>query len=62
MSHRLLRKKDEIEDRSFLIKFGVINALMFVIFLAIPDFGTLIILVITVSLMARYAGLKARKI
>lgn len=62
MSHRLLRKKDEIDDRSFLIKFGVINALMFVIFLAIPDFGTLIILVITVSLMARYAGLKARKI
>lgn len=35
---------------------------MFIIFLAIPDFGTLLILVITVSLMARYAGLKARKI
>ena len=31
MSHRLLRKKDEIDDRSFLRRFGVVNALMFVI-------------------------------
>ncbi len=40
----LIRKKEHMQSFEFLIQFIVINALLWFIFLLIPDFGTVLIL------------------
>ncbi|MDR2540769.1 MAG: FtsW/RodA/SpoVE family cell cycle protein [Candidatus Peribacteria bacterium] len=61
LSSRLLRKKDFMKSTQFLLNFIVINALLYAIFLFIPDFGTILILGITALIMVRYAGLSIKK-
>jgi cell division protein FtsW len=61
LSSRLLRKKEIMKSTQFLLNFIVINALLYAIFLFIPDFGTILILGITALIMVRYAGLSIKK-
>jgi cell division protein FtsW (lipid II flippase) len=45
----------------FLLNFIVMSALLYAVFLFIPDFGTILILGITALIMVRYAGLSIKK-
>jgi cell division protein FtsW len=61
LSSRLLRKKEIMQTSQFLINFIVLNALLYAIFLFIPDFGTILIIGATALIMVRYAGLSVKK-
>lgn len=62
LSNRLLRKRNFSDKKEFVISFLVLNAITFFIFLLIPDLGTVLILWLTGLVMARYAGLKFKKV
>lgn len=62
MSYWITKRKELIKSAGFLTQFAVINAIILLIILAIPDMGTLFILALTGTIMAWYNGLKASKI
>lgn len=62
LSSRLLRRKEIINSSEFLIQFIVTSAALYWIFLFIPDLGTVLIIGVTALVIARYAGLRLRKI
>ena len=62
MSYWLTKRKEFVNSQKFLLQFAMINALVLLVILAIPDFWTLFILALTGTIMARYLGLKAKKI
>jgi cell division protein FtsW len=61
LSSRLLRKKEIMQTPQFLMNFIVLSALLYAIFLFIPDFGTVLIIGMTALIMVRYAGLSVKK-
>jgi len=58
----LIRKRDKVNTKEFFISFLVLNAFFFLIFLFIPDLGTIMILAIVGLVMCRYAGAKIKYI
>lgn len=62
LGNRLLRKRNMIHSNEFLVSFVVLNALIFLLFLFIPDLWTVLVLGITWLIMAWYAGLKLKKV
>lgn len=62
MSYWIIKRREIIKSAGFLTQFAVINAIILLIILAIPDMGTLFILALTGTIMAWYNGLKASKI
>lgn len=62
MAYWISKRKDIIDTKPFLIQFATINALTFLILLAIPDFGTIFILAASATIMSRYYGLSIKKI
>jgi cell division protein FtsW len=61
LSSWLLRKKELMQTPQFLLNFIAISALLYAIFLFIPDFGTVLIIGATALIMVRYAGLSLKK-
>ncbi|MDR0608382.1 MAG: FtsW/RodA/SpoVE family cell cycle protein [Candidatus Peribacteria bacterium] len=61
LSSWILRKKELMHTSQFLLNFIVMSALLYAVFLFIPDFGTILILGITALIMVRYAGLSIKK-
>jgi cell division protein FtsW len=59
---RLMRKRDKVNTKDFFISFIILNALLFFVFLLIPDLGTVMILGIVGLIMCRYAGAKIKYI
>ena len=57
---RLMRKRDRVNTKDFFISFMILNALLFFVFLLIPDLGTVMILGIVGLIMCRYAGAKIK--
>jgi len=58
----LMRKRDKVNTKDFFISFVILNALIFFVFLLIPDLGTVMILGIVGLIMCRYAGAKIKYI
>lgn len=58
----LLRKRNKVNEKEFFVSFLVVNALLFFVFLLIPDLGTLMIMGIVWLIMCRYAGAKIKYI
>jgi len=57
-----LRKRNKVNEKEFFVSFLVVNALLFFVFLLIPDLGTLMIMGIVGLIMCRYAGAKLKYI
>jgi len=57
----LVRRRWEMEDNQFLIKFIILCALLFAIFLFTPDFGTILIMWGTALIMVWFGWLSMRK-
>ncbi len=62
LANRLLRKRNFVDKKEFVISFVVLNAITFFMFLLIPDLGTVLILGLTWLVMAWYAWLKFKKV
>ncbi len=62
LAWRLIRKRDKINSKEFFISFIILNALLFFVFLLIPDLGTIMILAIVGLIMCRYAWAKIKYI
>ena len=62
LANRLLRKRNFVDKKEFLIAFVVLNAILFFMFLLVPDLWTVLILWLTGLVMARYAWLKFKKV
>lgn len=58
----LIRKRDKINTKDFFVSFIILNALFFVLFLLVPDLGTVMILGIVGLIMCRYAWAKIKYI
>jgi len=58
----LMRKRDKINTKDFFISFIILNALLYAVFLLIPDLGTVMILGIVGLIMCRYAWAKIKYI
>ena len=58
----LIRKRDKINTKDFFVSFIVLNAIFFLLFLLVPDLGTVMILWIVGLIMCRYAGAKIKYI
>lgn len=58
----LMRKRERINTKEFFVSFIILNALLFFVFLLIPDLGTVMILGIVGLIMCRYAGAKIKYI
>ncbi len=58
----LLRKRNTMNDKKFFTSFIVLNAILFFIFLLIPDLGTVMILGIVWLIMCRYMWAKFKHI
>lgn len=61
LSSWLMRKKDQMRDNGFLLIFIVLSALLYFIFLLVPDFWTILILWWTALIMVRYSWLSLKK-
>jgi cell division protein FtsW len=57
----LTRKKENMNSPQFLITFIVLNAILYFIFLLIPDFWTVLIIWATALIMVRFSWLKLKK-
>ncbi len=58
----LIRKREKVNTKDFFVSFIILNALLFGVFLLIPDLGTVMILGIVGLIMCRYAGAKIKYI
>ncbi len=59
---RLIRKRDKVNTKDFFVSFIILNAIFFLLFLLVPDLGTVMILGIVGLIMCRYAGAKIKYI
>ena len=57
----LTRKKENMSSPQFFLLFIVLSALLYAIFLFIPDFGTVLIIWATALIMVRYSWLSLKK-
>ena len=57
----LTRKKENMKDKKFLLTFIVLSALLYAIFLLIPDFWTVLIIWATALIMVRFSWLNLKK-
>ena len=57
----LTRKKESMNSPQFLIIFIILNALLYFVFLLIPDFWTVLIIWTTSLVMVRFSWLKLKK-
>ena len=57
----LTRKKENMNSPQFLITFIILNAILYFIFLLIPDFWTVLIIWATALIMVRFSWLKLKK-
>jgi len=57
----LTRKKESMDSPQFLIIFIILNALLYFVFLLIPDFWTVLIIWTTALVMVRFSWLKLKK-
>lgn len=62
MAYWINKKKEIIDKPEFLTQFAVINAIIFLVLLCIPDFWTIFILALSATIMSRYHGLSLKKI
>ncbi|GHW02389.1 cell division protein FtsW [candidate division SR1 bacterium] len=62
LSSWLLRKQSIIKTSQFFVNFIVTSGIFYLIFLFIPDFGTILILGSIALIMARYAGFSLKKV
>lgn len=62
LSWWLIRKRERTNSKEFFISFIVLNALLFFVFLLIPDLGTVMILAVVGLIMCRYAWAKIKYI
>lgn len=58
----LIRKRDKVNTKDFFVSFIILNAIFFLVFLLIPDLGTVMIIGIVGLIMCRYAGAKIKYI
>ena len=61
IASRLIRKKWDMNSSRFLLVFVILNALLYFIFLLIPDFWTVLIIWATALVMVRFSWLKLKK-
>ena len=61
LASRLTRKKENMNDPNFLLIFIVLSALLYAIFLLIPDFWTVLIIWATALIMVRFSWLNLKK-
>lgn len=57
----LMRKKENMNSPQFLVIFIVLSALLYFVFLLIPDFWTVLIIWATALVMVRFSWLKLKK-
>ena len=57
----LMRKKENMDSPQFLLIFIVLSALLYFVFLLIPDFWTVLIIWATALIMVRFSWLKLKK-
>ena len=57
----LMRKKENMDSSQFLLSFIILNALLFFVFLLIPDFWTVLIIWATALVMVWFSWLKLKK-
>jgi cell division protein FtsW (lipid II flippase) len=62
LANWLLRKRNFVDKKEFVISFVVLNAILFFMFLLVPDLWTVLILWLVWLVMAWYAGLKFKKV
>ncbi len=62
LASRLIRKRNIINKKQFFVSFIVLNALIFLVFLLIPDLGTVLILWLTGLVLCWYAGARMKYI
>lgn len=62
MSYWISKRREVIKSAPFLTQFALINAIILLVILAIPDMGTLFILALTGTIMAWYNGLKIARV
>ena len=61
LASRLTRKKENMNSPQFFLLFIVLSALLYAIFLFIPDFWTVLIIWATALIMVRYSWLNLKK-
>lgn len=61
LASRLTRKKETMNSSQFFLLFIVLSALLYAIFLFIPDFWTVLIIWATALIMVRYSWLSLKK-
>jgi len=61
LASRLTRKKENMNKPKFLLTFIVLSALLYAIFLLIPDFWTVLIIWATALIMVRFSWLNLKK-
>lgn len=61
LASRLTRKKETMNSSQFFLLFIVLSALLYTIFLFIPDFWTVLIIWATALIMVRYSWLSLKK-
>lgn len=61
LASRLTRKKENMNSPQFLLVFIVLSALLYFVFLLIPDFWTVLIIWATALVMVWYSWLKLKK-
>ena len=57
----LTRKKENMDSPQFLLTFIILSALLYFVFLLIPDFWTVLIIWATALIMVRFSWLKLKK-
>ncbi len=61
LASRLTRKKEDMNSPRFLLTFVILSALLYFVFLLIPDFWTVLIIWATALVMVRFSWLKLKK-
>ena len=61
LASRLTRKKESMNSPQFLLTFIILSALLYFVFLLIPDFWTVLIIWATALVMVWYSWLKLKK-
>lgn len=61
LASRLTRKKENMNSPQFLFTFITLSAILYFVFLLIPDFWTVLIIWATALVMVRYSWLKLKK-
>lgn len=62
MAYWITKRKNQIASMEFFVQFALIHSMLFLVLLAIPDFGTMFILGAAGVIMARYYGFPIKRI